>query len=244
LQGDVSVKVRVADLYGNESGFVDKGNLKILTDEKLDKSLFRFPNPGTLIGDKRMSYGSGWAGRINRLIDDVIDYMSPIGTPDNFAHYGTPQNNQYWVDGINVNQFPWQIFIDLGAKYKLSRIVTYQGWDTDPSQYSPTNLGSFYGGSNVGEYRMFYWVGNDEATDGHWERIREVRIPIPAELGNLGKIRLAIQGDEALMCPDEPGYTPATRYFRYEPVAAFTNNYTATSCYLVSEMTLYGIKAQ
>ncbi len=245
LQGTVSVKANVADLYGNESGFLDKGNLQILTDEKLDKSKMRFPNPGTLMDGKRMSYGSGWAGRINRLIDDVIDYRYPIGTPDNFAHYGTPQDNAYMVDGINVNQFPWQIFIDLGEKYELSRIVTNQGWDATPSLATPSYLGSFYGGDNVGEYRMFYWDGDDDGIAGVWKEIRQVRIPMPpAELGNMGIIRLAIQGNEELMYPDDPQFTPATRYFRYEPVASFRNNYAPGGCLLVSELTLYGRKAQ
>ncbi|GHT55337.1 hypothetical protein AGMMS49982_21150 [Bacteroidia bacterium] len=244
LQGTVSVKANVADLYGNESGFLDKGNLQILTDEKLDKSKMRFPNPGTLMDGKYMSYGSGWAGRINRLIDDVIDYRYPVGTPDNFAHFGTPQSNQYIVDGMNVNQFPWQIFIDLGEKYELSRIVTYQGWDAEPSIASPTYLGSFYGGDNVGEYRMFYWDGDDDGIAGVWEEIRQVRIPMPEDLGNLGIIRLAIQGNEELMYPDEPQFTPATRFFRYEPVASFRDNYAPGGCLLVSELTLYGRKAQ
>ncbi|GHT69565.1 hypothetical protein AGMMS50239_36530 [Bacteroidia bacterium] len=89
LQGAVGVKVNVEDLYGNQSGFLDKGTLQLLVDEQLDKSKLSIPEPGTVIGGKMMGYGDCWGGKISVALDGNIDYLPPIGVLDDFTFFAT-----------------------------------------------------------------------------------------------------------------------------------------------------------
>lgn len=245
-QEAVSVKVTVEDLYGNRSETVDKGSLHLFTDSELDKSKFVLLNPGDTIGGVRMGYGSSFQGQIEWLIDDKIDYLTGYGKWEgvvaNYACWGV---YTVMIDGVNVNaQRNWNILIDLGDKYELSRIVTHQAWtNSSRANMSPTNRGFYYGEWNVAIYNMYWWDGNDAATVGEWKLIQQVKIPMPsADMGVMDIIRQAIAGDEALMYPDDPDYTPATRYFRYQCVNGFANNYNGTA-EVLAELTLYGKKA-
>ncbi|GHT21139.1 hypothetical protein FACS189430_00710 [Bacteroidia bacterium] len=247
-QEAVNVKVSVEDLYGNKSEVIDMGELHMLFDEQLDKSKMTLPEAGFPIGGKYMSYGDCYGGRTKAILDGYIDYIPPLGTRDNFASY----NHAYVVPGIgNVNALPWQIFIDLGDKYELSRIRTNQMWGLETAMsgsVTGNERGNFYLTSkyfNVATYNMYYWDGNDDATVGEWKLITQVRIPQPPpETGIPDIIRQAIAGDEALMYPENPTYTPPTRWFRYEPVTPFDYLPIIEYAGQISEITLYGRKAQ
>ncbi|GHT78654.1 hypothetical protein FACS189464_2460 [Bacteroidia bacterium] len=246
LQGAVDVKVNVEDLYGNQSGFIDKGTLQLLVDEQLDKSKLSIPEPGTVIGGKMMGYGDCWGGKISIALDGNIDYLPPIGVLDDFTFFHTAMS--FMVNGVNANAWPQNLFIDLGEKFELSRFVIHQFWDHhDPPNAKPTDREGFYGGTsgtwvnNLRSYNMYYWVGSDDATSGEWVLVRNVNPKKPdAEMGNMDIIRMALQGDEALMYDDNPRFTPATRYFRIEPVRSWAGT---TGQWGFSELTLYGRKA-
>jgi hypothetical protein len=151
---------------------------------------------------------------------------------------------------VNVNPLPgWNIIIDLGDYYELSRIITHQRWCNleRPSDMKYDMIGYFYGltnvNVNVGIYNIYWWDGDDLAQTGEWKLIQQVKIPMPeSDMATLDVIRQAVAGNEALMYPNDPDYTPATRYFRYQAVRGFTNNYTGHGDSL-SELTLYGRKA-
>ncbi|GAP73281.1 hypothetical protein SAMD00024442_72_5 [Candidatus Symbiothrix dinenymphae] len=247
-QAPVSVKVRVEDLYGNRSETIDKGQMQLLTDVELDKSKFVIPDAGVRIGGELMGYGSSFGANIAALCDGYIDYLAAPngnGRPDNFAFFHS--DVAYLVAGVNVNMYPWNIFIDLGDYYELSRIVTHQMWDLDPTTAKPTDLGGFYSttnSNNIGAYNMYYWDGDEDAVNGTgtWVSIDSVKLPMPSsDMGVLDKIRQAVAGDEALMYPNNPTYTPRTRYFRYQVQSSFAGNY-ANGGRGMSELTLYGKK--
>jgi hypothetical protein len=237
----VDVKFFVEDLYGNRSQTIDLGQLTTLADEVLDKSKWVLPAPGTLIDGKYMSCGDTYGGRTRDICDGLIDYLPPLGFIDNGPLYGYA----WIVNGIDVNQQPWQMFIDLGDKYELSRIRTHQMWNPDdPPTAKATETYNFYrnGGGNVQTYNLYWWDGNDAATVGEWKLINQTRIPLPGGDMNITDIlKQGLSGDEALMYPTAPGFTPATRYIRYEPVAGFIDR--PLDGWGLSEITLYGRKA-
>jgi hypothetical protein len=238
-QVPINVQITVEDLYGNRSETINVEQLIPLADEVLDKSKWVIPDPGVRIGGKVMGCGDTYQGKISNICDGYIDYVPPLGIGGNIVFFYL----EWYVGGVNVNAWPWQLFIDLGDKYELSRIVTHQLWSGNSSlNMNPYDLGEFYGGTwNIGTYNMYWWDGNDDATVGEWKLIRQVKIPKPtADMGITDIVRQAVAGDEALMYLD-PDYTPATRYFRYEPVTNIINY--ATGGYTLSELTLYGRKA-
>ncbi len=243
-QVPIDVQIAVEDLYGNRKAVKDT-TLTPLLDEPLDKSKWALPEPGVIIGTKVMGNGESWGHKTKDVCDGYIDYVSPTGSEGNCAYY----DGGFLVNGVAVNTFPWQIFIDLGAKYKLSRIVTHQFWNATAGTgtSNPASPGNFYGNWNVMTYNMYWWDGADATIDaaindvsGEWKLIRQVQIPTPpAAMATMDKIKQALAGDEALMFLD-PDYTPATRFFRYEPVVDFANQARPNA---LSEITLYGIKA-
>jgi hypothetical protein len=48
----------------------------------------------------------------------------------------------------------------------------------------------------------------------------------------------------AYFYPDDPQYTQPIRWFRYEGLHCFDDNYSSTSANCMSELTLYGKKAE
>jgi hypothetical protein len=192
----------------------------------------------------KMGYGDGWGGKIAALMDGYIDFLPPTGRLDNFAFFSAASV----FTNAGLNNWPIQIFIDLGEKYELSRIVTHQMWDhPNPPAAKPSDRATFYGGHNnfnVKSYKMYYWDGNDDATVGEWRLINHITIPSPtSEMGVTDIIRKALAGNESLMYPDAPGYTPPTRYFRYEPITGFLGAYGGTDSFGLGELTLFGRKA-
>lgn len=225
----IHVKVWVEDLYGNKSEVVDKGQVFVLQDVSLNdtKPEWSYPLAGTIMDGIVMANGSNVEGRIYFLSDNIIDHANIT----NFIH---------------TNQAtPWNIFIDLGDYYELTRIATWQRrFHSPPSAGDPghDNLGALYDNSeNVGRYAMYRW---DEDTDS-WEFLSEHRIPNLRNMG-LGTLEIVTKhyrdGDEAYILPD-PGYTKPTRWFRYEALAGFQNDYTRQNdIQCLSELSLFGRK--
>jgi hypothetical protein len=77
-----------------------------------------------------------------------------------------------------------------------------------------------------------------------WDTVSTQRTPIPVGVSELEYVRLGEAGDMAYFYPDEPQYTRRTRWFRYEALHCFDDNYTSTGANCMSELTLYGRKAQ
>ncbi|GHT23173.1 hypothetical protein FACS189430_06030 [Bacteroidia bacterium] len=232
----VGVKVSVEDLYGNRSETIDKGQLHVLADAELDKTQFKIPDPGVIMGDIVMAYGNCFEGRTVNLFDGLFDYST--SAKGNIAFFELSQSP--------LNVFPWNIFVDLGDHYELSRIRTHQYWtNKNPQDMLPTDRGLFYAWPNVGIYNMYWWDGDDLGKTGEWKLINQAKIEMPtADMSVADVVRRAVAGDEILMYPDNPGYTPTTRYFRYQSWKGFTNNYGNNDGAGLSEITLYGRKAR
>ncbi|GHT22746.1 hypothetical protein FACS189430_04980 [Bacteroidia bacterium] len=248
----VSVSFSIADAYGNQSQVYDLGQKYVKRDVMLDKSKMSFFAPGYKLGKDEngdavyMANGNTRDGKTVMLLDGIIE-NDGFRIVSNFCNLGEAHN--MLLDGVmrNVNAMPWNMFIDLGDYYELSRIITHQRASNAGATNSVLDINPLYDYNsgmtwNVGRYKV-YWL--DETTD-EWKLINDIYIPKPPEeWSNWEKILYAVRGDEAFMYPDEPDFTPRTRYFRYQAMSSFFNNYTDTSggsC--LSEITLYGRKAQ
>jgi hypothetical protein len=223
----VSVKVRVGDQYENFSETLDFGKLVILKDVKIPKfdaeknPLWSMPQEKMeppFGGGARQVVGYYFDGKNPKVIDDLIDR-------DN--------NLNYLLTDPAQEEYEWNVIINLGDYYELSRIVTHQRWQ---SGADVVTRGGYYRESNVGHYRMYRW---DEETMS-WEVISEHKIPIPKEVSSdIQWMQVGRAGDEAYMYPDEPGYTKPTRWFRYQALHGFLENYTSIDYAALSEITLF-----
>jgi hypothetical protein len=244
----VSVQVTVEDLYGNRMLRSDITPLHLMTQEKLDKSKWVFPVGGTIIGGTPMSSGDNNEGRMKCLTDGFIDdmlhpvnyaFFNNLVIPGHGYYLPPPTNNIAIPDGVLAN-----VMIDLGAKYELSSIVTHQRRTVSAAGPYDNAVGNYYGAYNINKYEMYYWDGNDDgtvnnATEG-WKLINTVNIPVPVGLRPLEIIQQADQGDAFMMYPEEPKFTPATRWFTYRALSEYSGtNYRAC----LAELTLYGKKA-
>jgi hypothetical protein len=228
-QESVKVKVRVEDLYGNMTDPVDMGEVFLYNDIELPKTAWVLPAPNDSIAGIPMCYGNAYEGHIEYVYDGFIQTTS---SSQNYCNMGDKGRTGFVKDGL----LPWNLMIDLGDYYELSRIRTHQrrfgdGGDT----YSKGVLYDYY---NVGKYNMYLW--NDDTND--WELINQVRIPIPENMSELDIIKQAIAGDVAFMYPETPGFTKPTRWFRFEALNGFRGNYTGLDAACLSELTLYGRK--
>jgi hypothetical protein len=219
----VKVKIRVSDLYDNMSEPVDFGSLSLLTDVEVPKfddrknPLWSMPIEKTYPpfgGGVKQVMGNTFDGITSKVIDGIIDY----------------KNLNYLFSDTAA---PWNVLIDLGDYYELSRILTHQ-------RHSDTGAdierGSYYRAGNVGIYNFYRW---DEPSL-QWEFITQHKIPIPTgTLSALEWMRLGRAGDLAYMFPDNPGFTKPTRWVRYEAWMAFNENYTSTGAQCLSEITLF-----
>jgi len=144
---------------------------------------------------------------LGTLIDGEID----VTLPGNFF--------------ITTDETPWNIIIDLGSRYEISRIVTHQrrsGMSGDQ--------GDLYRGDNVLAYNLYGW-NEMNMTWERWSR-RDIRPPVvrdPSEYVTMG-----IAGDMSFIYPELPQFSQPTRWFRLE---ALNGKY-------ISEISLYGRKAQ
>jgi hypothetical protein len=231
----VNVKVRVCDMYENFSETLDFGNLFVLKDVEIPKfdalknQLWSMP-----LENEEPPFGGGvpqvdgilYDGHTRKVIDGLIDR-------DGNLNYLFVTTNPPYEDPAPC---PWSILIDLGDYYELSRIVTHQRWS---SSGAAIERGTYYQDANVGSFNMYRW---DEEKQ-EWEFLSYNKIPVPqGTLSDIQWMQLGRAGDMAYMYPDEPGYTKPTRWFRYEALSNFADNYTNPGARLLSEITLYAKK--
>jgi len=234
----VNINIRVEDRYGNITPLQSLGDIFLLPDFALDKSMMKIPeaNDSTIIlrngarfntGVPAM-YGEYYEGRMNKLIDGIIDGGNNL----NFFHTGGRGRTGFIKDG-NV---PWNIIIDMGDYYRLSRVNTVQRHENFSSGI---DRGQYYRAENCGEFNLY--VFDEETLE--WELASKQRTPVPVGMSELQIVALGKAGDEAYFYPDDPQYTKPARWFRYECLKCFDNNYSSTNANCMSELTLYGIKA-
>lgn len=224
----VNVKVRVTDIYGNKSEPVDLGQITLLEDIKIPKTKWFLPAANDSIGGVPQCFGDGLEGRLRYVIDDIICRGDNL----NFMHTHSRGRTGNARDG----NMPWNIMIDLGDYYELSRIVTVQ---RHSGGLANINRGQYYRGENVGIYEMYIW---DEDINA-WVYVSRNKIDVPVGLSELEFVKKGEAGDMAYMFPDNPGYTKPTRWFRYQAMKGFGGNYTLDNANCLSEITLYGRKA-
>jgi hypothetical protein len=233
----IEVSLRVEDYYGNSTEETSFGTIYLLEDNMLDKSIMKFPAPndstvvlrnGSIVntGIPAM-FGDAKEGRMAKILDGIIDRGEIL----NFFH--TDSRGRNGNSGI-ANPNDWNIILDLGGYYRLSRIVTHQ------RHSSIIERGHYYQNENCGEFRL--WVFNE--TTLQWDSITTQRTPIPQGITELEIVRLGEAGDMAYFYPDDPQYTIPTRWFRYEMVNGFNDNYSTAHSNIncMSELTIYGIK--
>ncbi|MDR2424079.1 MAG: DUF4959 domain-containing protein [Prevotellaceae bacterium] len=226
-QDVVTVKVKVEDRYGNLVTLTNEWKINLYEDSKIPKDKWVLPQPNDTIVGVPQFYGNGYEGRMAYLIDDIIDRNDNR----NFTHTAGRGRTGVSADG----NLPWNAIIDLGDYYELSRIVTNQRHD----RANDVEQGQFYRSENAGIYNMYFL---DEDT-GEWELISQHKIPVPVGKSELDIVKIARAGDMAYMYPDDPKYTKAARWFRYEALKCFDDNYNSTSANCLSEITLFGRKA-
>jgi hypothetical protein len=228
LTSDISINVgiRVEDRYGNITETIDMGHINLYEDVKIPKDQWILPTANDSIGGIPQFYGDGYEGRSKFLIDDIIDKNDNR----NFIHTAGRGRTGNSEDG----NLPWNVIIDLGGYYELSRIITVQRHDRANSY----EQGQYYHSENVGLYNMYIF----DETLQEWELVSQVKIPIPVGMSEIEIVRRAEAGDMAYMYPDDPKYTKPTRWFRYEALRCFDDNYNSGSAYCLSEISLYGRK--
>lgn len=224
----INVEVRVSDIYGNISDPVDMGQITLLEDGVINKDNWFLPLANDSIGGVPQAFGDNVEGRLVSVVDGIIDEGSNL----NFMHTGGRGRTGNSSDG----NMPWNVIIDLGDYYELSRIITHQrhmDFCGDLCQ------GQYYRGENVGIFRVYIF---DDATQ-EWELITENKIEVPVGLSELEIVKKGKEGDMAYMFPDDPQYTKPTRWVRYEAVKGFGGNYTLDGGNCLSEITYYGRKS-
>jgi len=203
----VSVKVSLWDKYDNVVQAKDT-TIVLLTDDIIPKNGWSLPNAGTILGGITQVGGL----RVDMVIDGVIDIDI-----ENF--FVTTQAN------------PWNMIIDLGKEYEISRIVTHQRWSGYSTSFGSVNVrGNLYRGDNVLSSNLYGW----DNTSQSWYLWSGRIIPQPSVLSDGEYTIMGKTGDMAFIFPDEPQFSSPTRYVRFEAV---NGKY-------ISEITLYGREAK
>jgi hypothetical protein len=227
----IDVSVKVEDLYGNTTAALNKGPIYMLQDELISKAQWVLPQTNDSIAGIPQCFGNEKEGRLRNLIDDVVDsYLLA-----NYMHTGG--RGRTGTTGGNV---PWNVLIDLGDYYELSRIITHQRHGT-AGTLNPMARGQYYGSENVGKFSMYYLA--ETADSSYWVEMSTYKIPLPVGMNDMDMFRMGQAGDMAYMYPDDPKFSPRTRWFRYEALSNFSDNYTGTGANCLSEITLYGKKS-
>lgn len=221
----VTVSIRVEDTYGNMSKSVDKGSLVLFEDIKIPKANWFLLAANDSMGGVPQSFGNGLEGRTRYLIDDIIDKGDNL----NFNHTQGRGRTGKAADG----NMPWNVIIDLGSYYELSRIVTVQ---RHSGGLADIERGQYYQSENVGIYKMYIW----DEDSVKWSVISQHKIDVPVGLSELEFVKKGEAGDMAYMYPIDPKYTKRTRWFRYEALKSFNANYTRDDANCLSEITLFG----
>ncbi|GHT78110.1 hypothetical protein FACS189464_1010 [Bacteroidia bacterium] len=233
----VDATVHVEDKYGNVSKSLNK-QIELYQDVVIPKDSWTLPNPNDTIGGIPMMFGDNLEGKTRNVIDGKIDFGDMV----NYL-----QTAGYGRTGIAAHgNVPWNLIIDLGDYYELSRIVTHQAHQATSGNPNITR-GNYYQGNNVGLYNMYVWVLDGDPRQkpwntAGWELVSQHKIPVPVGLSNIELVKIGQAGDEALMYPDNPHYTKPVRWFRYEALNSFLSNYTNTAANVLSEVTLYSKK--
>ncbi len=234
----VEVSIRVEDHYGNTTENIPFGEIFLLEDEALDKTKWKIPNANdstVTINGKIINtgvpamFGDNLEGRMTKLIDGIIDRGDNL----NFFHTGSRGRTGFSRHG----NMPWNIIIDLGDYYELSRVITVQ---RHSGGLANIERGQYYRAENCGEFRLY--VFNDQTEK--WDSISTQRTPIPQGVSDLQIVKMGEAGDMAYFFPDDPQYTRPTRWFRYEGLYCFDDNYSSTGANCMSELTLYGKKVK
>jgi hypothetical protein len=230
----VTVKFRVEDAYGNITKTFEKPPITLLQDQLIPKKNWYLPNANDSVGGEPMAFLESAESRKTFLYDDIIDGRINV----NYTSTGGVGRTGLSTlpNGQNVNR-PWNLMIDLGAVYEISRIVTHQRYYTGAGYTGTTGRGRYYGDENIGIYNMY--VMNES---GEWEYASQHKILFNEGLSELEFMQMGQAGDMAYLYPDEPQFSRPTRWFRYEALWGFNNNYTATNINCLSEVTLYGRK--
>ncbi len=223
----LNVKIRVSDIYGNISEPKDMGTITLLEDIKIPKDKWFLPAANDSIGGVPQAFGNELEGRLHFTIDGFIDQRQSL----NFMHTGGRGTNGNPGNG----NMPFNVLIDLGAEYELSRIVTHQRHTDFCGEFC---RGQYYRSENVGIYEMYVW---DKDKNG-WVYVSQNKIKVPVGLSDRQFVLEGRKGDLAYMYPDDPKYTKPTRWFRYRAMKSFNGNYTSTNANCLSEITLYGRK--
>jgi hypothetical protein len=229
----IHVAVRVEDRYGNITESIDMGEITLLEDMKIPKDKWSMPQAADTVGGEPQGFLNGLFGRDYHLYDDIID----DGMSMNVSHTEGKGRTGNPEDG----NMPYNIMIDLGDYYELSRIITFQRYNNSGAYMENNeNAGreAYYRSENVGIYRMYIWDDHSMA----WDTITTHMITYPNDLTDREYRLLGAAGDIAYMFPDEPQFTKPTRWFRYEALFGFEGNYTATNGNCISEITLYAKK--
>jgi hypothetical protein len=225
----IKVRYRISDIYENYTEYSKDTTIYVLKDMEVPKldpdrnPYWILPLSGTVpfnaYGDRvKQVFGDVMDGRMQKVIDGIIDKNESL--------------NYMMADAAH----PWSLIIDLGQKYELSRIITHQRHTAPDTDFSEVGRGGYYRQGNIGQYRMYRW---DEDTR-LWELISYHKIEMPqGTLSELEWNKLGRAGDLAYMYPDDPKYTKPTRWFRYEALSGFNDNYASGSGGSLSEITLY-----
>jgi hypothetical protein len=229
----IHVFIRVEDRYGNITESIDMGEITLLEDMKVPKDKWVMPKANDSIGGEPQAYLDALFGRDYHLYDDIIDDGISINVSHTMGNgrTGRPEDGN----------MPYNIMIDLGDYYELSRIITHQRYNSGGAYMTNNeNAGreEYYRGENVGIYRMYLWDDDTQA----WDTIAEHKITFPLDLTDREYRLLGAAGDIAYMYPDDPQFTKPTRWFRYEALFGFDGNYTAKNANCISEITLYAKK--
>jgi hypothetical protein len=229
----LSLKIQVEDPYGNFTGYIDQGEFFLLEDEVIPKDKWTMPENNEYIHDSvggvPMGFLEASEGKAYAVIDGVIDDGS-----NTIFNYTQTLGRGRTGQAIHGNT-PWNIMINLGDEYELSRVVTHQRY----GEVGGTSVrGQYYRSENVGVYAMYIW---DETAE-RWDSIREHKILFPS-VTDMELKQLGLAGDMAYFYPDDPQFTKPTRWFRYEALRSFLSNYTdSNSARCLSEITLYAKK--
>ena len=248
----VYTKVSVGDNFGNRTP-PEEVQLTLLSDSEIHGvGVWSVPVVGDSIGGVPMMFGGFAEGAVALVMDGILDKDDGVS---NYLHTGGVGRigMQYFDFPLNTLQVPdrnrWNLLINLGGYYELSRIVTHQRYRYNSG--SNGEKGILYRDENVGRYAVWYLDEDDpdgiesvlqsgETVKGTWVRIMEHVIPVPMGIWPAEYPALYLQGDAAFMYPASPKFTAKTRWFRYEAIAGFDQNYTAINNNCLSEIRLFG----
>ena len=246
-EAPLPIEVEVIDRYENSALANVVPQINLMEDMVVpNKENWFIPEWGDSIAGARMGYGYGFGGSPWALIDDIICTAPVFNGFNSGSHGWTGYDN--WPPGhpeagIRIpdtirNQ--WNVFIRLPEYWEFSRVLTHQRHTTQWTDGTAKTRGQYYGSENVGMY-SFYIL--DEEKD-EWIHIVNHYIPVPVGLSDVEFFFKGQEGDMALLYPKEPKYSPPARWVRYHARRAFTANYTTFGNNCLSEITLYGRKAQ